>query len=255
MVTPCACIYATIFFAWFEHQYILNKYADNLIMYKCQIDDMFGIWIDIPKHPNNCNKFQNDLNSYCKLEWNTEELSKTVNFLDLTLYIEKHGKLNYKAFQKPMNLFLYIPTHSAHPLGVTKSLINGLITTYHRQNSNPDNFKENVSKLFGLLLARGYNCDDITPILKEVAHNIDKKASKVHSGIHLHTTQPNKQKKNATLFNNDAYFHLLYHPNDISRSTIQSIYNETCNNDDALGENFKNIKNGLSGTMRIKNSW
>ncbi len=37
-----------------------------------------------------------------------------------------------------------------------------------------------------------------------------------------------------------------------ARPTIQSVYNNTCNNDDVLGENFKHIKNGLGGTMRIK---
>jgi hypothetical protein len=48
MGTPCACIYATIFFAWFERTKILIKYKDNLVIYKRQIDDIFGIWIDTP---------------------------------------------------------------------------------------------------------------------------------------------------------------------------------------------------------------
>jgi hypothetical protein len=32
MGTPCACIYATIFFAWFERKFILTKYKDNLLL-------------------------------------------------------------------------------------------------------------------------------------------------------------------------------------------------------------------------------
>jgi hypothetical protein len=52
MGTPCACIYATIFFAWFERKFILTKYKDNLLLYKQQIDNIFAIWIDTPDKPN-----------------------------------------------------------------------------------------------------------------------------------------------------------------------------------------------------------
>lgn len=53
MCTPCTYICMTIFFAWFEHQHIPTKYANNLIMYRCQIDDIFRVWIDTPEHPSN----------------------------------------------------------------------------------------------------------------------------------------------------------------------------------------------------------
>jgi hypothetical protein len=41
MGTPCACVYAMIFFAWFEQTRIQIKYKNNLVMYKRQIDDIF----------------------------------------------------------------------------------------------------------------------------------------------------------------------------------------------------------------------
>ena len=140
MGTPCACIYATIFFAWFECEVILEKYKKNLLLYCRQIDDIFGIWIDDPKKPNKWDEFKHDLNSQCKLDWNTKELGKEVNFLDLQISITKQGKIQYQTFQKPMNPFLYIPGHSSHPLGIVKSLIHGLIQTYHRQNTEEKTF-------------------------------------------------------------------------------------------------------------------
>jgi hypothetical protein len=33
MGTLCACIYTTLFFAWFERERILTKYKNNLILY------------------------------------------------------------------------------------------------------------------------------------------------------------------------------------------------------------------------------
>ena len=49
-----------------------------------------------------------------------------------------------------MNPFLY---HSSHPPGIVKSLIHGLIQTYHRQNTEEMTFKKNVKQLFKRLIA------------------------------------------------------------------------------------------------------
>ena len=68
MGTPCACIYATIFFAYFERTLLLPKYKNNFIVYKRQIDDIFAIWKDDPTNPNAWDNFKKDLNEACKLE-------------------------------------------------------------------------------------------------------------------------------------------------------------------------------------------
>jgi hypothetical protein len=181
MGTPCACIYETIFFAWFERQHIFTKYTENFILYCRQIDDIFGIWKTNPAKPNEWENFKSDLNSYCKLKWNTEELSNSVTFLDLTISLDSKGKtISYRTFQKPLNLFLYIPGHSAHPPGVLKSLIFGLVSTYKRQNSNTIDFQDNVKKLFRQLLSRGHTYKNIYPIFMEAAKCVDAKLSKQH---------------------------------------------------------------------------
>ena len=112
----------------------------------------------------------------CKLEWNTKELDNTSNFLDLTLWIDKSSnQLHYKTYQKPMNLFLYIPCHSASPPGLLKSLINGLTSMYKRQNSRREDFRDNMKKLYKRLRARGYTSKQLTPLFKEVAEKLDDK--------------------------------------------------------------------------------
>ena len=93
MGTPCACIYATMFFAWFKRQIILTKYIQNLIIYKRQIDDILGIWIPDPNNTLTFNDFKSDLNKMSKLTWVTSDLSYEVNFLDLTLKIAESGQL------------------------------------------------------------------------------------------------------------------------------------------------------------------
>ena len=153
-----------------------------------------------------------------QLEWNTEELSHSVNFLDLTIMIDKQGKLSYQIFQKPMNPFLYIPGHSSHPPDVAKSLIHGLIQTYHKQNTKTETFNKNVQQLFRRLIARGRLHEDIhPPIFLNAAEKIDTRRD-------ASTSSTNKQRqiqhlpKTRKKGRNDIFFHLPYHPRDISHN-------------------------------------
>jgi hypothetical protein len=62
------------------------------------------------------------------------------DFLDLTLEI-KNGHIVTKTYEKPTNLFLYIPPTSANSPGVLKSIIFGNVHHYWYQNSNIDDYR------------------------------------------------------------------------------------------------------------------
>ena len=49
MGTSAACLWATIYFAIHE-DFLLEKYKDDILLYKRFIDDMFGIWIGSNLH-------------------------------------------------------------------------------------------------------------------------------------------------------------------------------------------------------------
>ena len=101
MGTPCACIHATLFFAYFEQTYLLIKYNQNILFYVRQIDDILMIWQDNDNDTNNhtFNQFKEDLNSQSKLKWKTQNPSHTTNFLDLTISIDRRGYISTKTFQ------------------------------------------------------------------------------------------------------------------------------------------------------------
>jgi len=44
MGTPSACAYATLSYGHYENESILNNFQDNLLFYRCYIDDVFGMW-------------------------------------------------------------------------------------------------------------------------------------------------------------------------------------------------------------------
>ena len=112
------------------------------------------------------------------LRWTHLPLSNKVHFLDLTITIDfANKKFLFKTFQnisKPPNLYLYLPPNSAHPPGMLKSLIFGLIRKYNLQNTHAEDFSSIKNKLFSRLIARGHKHNDILPIFDEAITNLTK---------------------------------------------------------------------------------
>jgi len=115
-----------------------------------------------------------------------------------------------------MNLYLYIPPHSAHPPGTLRSLIFGRIQAYWNQNTYKEDFLQMAKLLVQRLLARGYSQRHIMPTIREVLSKLENN--------NIQTTVP-AAEPSAEL--NQIFFHLPYHPRGIQRTTIRSIYQQT----------------------------
>ena len=263
MGTSCACIYATIFFAYFERKILLPKYKKNFLLYKRKIDDILGVWKTDPDNPNAWEEFKDDLNKVSHLEWNTDELAGKVHFLDLNLWIDGNSnKILYSTYQKPMNLFLYIPKHSASPPGLLKSLVFGLIGTYKRQNSSAGDFNLNVKKLFERLLAQGYKKEILIEAFDEVTSKLETNTSaeskcpphpNPNSNSNSNSKSENNSTNNTNRNNNESrlFFHLPFHPRGVSRRFIQQSYKDICEKPDELGESFRELSTEQGARMSI----
>ena len=233
MGTPMACILATLYFGFYEKTYLLQKYAKNLLFFKRQIDDILGIWVDHHDSDNTTtwDNFLQDVNNFGSLQWNLEEVGQQVNFLDITVRINENQRIETKTYQKPMNLFLYIPPFSAHPPGVRKGLIYGTLRTYWKQNSKPTDFQHFTRLFYHRLLARGYHPHSTKQIFYEAAKQIEAAYTQ---------RKPNHtdKTKNKTKRLNEIYLHRQYHPKDISRSHIQNLFHTTCMTYNELGQGF-----------------
>jgi hypothetical protein len=73
----------------------------------------------------------------------------------------KHNKTS--TYQKPMNLYLYIPPNSSQPPSCLKGLISGELCCYFLQN-NPTDFQNILTKFIGKLGNRGHTIEDLTPL-------------------------------------------------------------------------------------------
>jgi hypothetical protein len=101
MGTSCAVMYATIYESYYEEMAIIptthNNHANphGLRFYRCFVDDTFGIMLDAS--PQNFSKLVSDMNNFSddngkRLAWEPEGPSKSINFLDLTIMIDEHGR-------------------------------------------------------------------------------------------------------------------------------------------------------------------
>jgi hypothetical protein len=139
---------------------------------------------------------------------------------------------------------------------VIKSLVFGLLQTYYRQNKKQSDFDNIVKQLFQRLLARGHSYESIHPIFLEATSKIDSHQNAIlnsttRGSIHTTPRLANIRKKQKDKDRSDVFFHLPYHPRDVSRKQIQEIYKNTCENDDNLGESYKRMTTQSGSTMRI----
>ena len=217
MGTPPACTWATIYYGVHERSCLLANFSSNLLYLGRFIDDMFGIWVPNDGDPNAWDAFKMSL-PYGILEWEASELTNKVNFLDLTISINEDRHLNFSTYQKAMNLYLYVPSGSAHPPGVLRGLIFGGLRKYYHQNTRREDYKRMVSLFFDRIVARGHDPQQVRSIFVEAAKRIDEETSG--------RLKPRPQVKPKQRL----FYHTEYHPHGASRRQIREAYGRSTSN-------------------------
>ncbi|KAL7546969.1 hypothetical protein ACHAWF_010289 [Thalassiosira exigua] len=187
------------------------KYQNNLLLFRRFIDAMIGIWIG---NDASFHDFKQDVDNFGILTWEFEEPSKSVDFLDLTIAIEG-SSLTTKTYQKAMNLYQYIPPQSAHPPGMIKGIIFGLMRNYFLQNTRQLDYQDMAVKLFNRFVARGWDQATIK------GHVLFADNRLRHTPLTNAAPEPLSNKKR-------LFIHLEYHPSDIPRRRIREIYDLNC---------------------------
>jgi hypothetical protein len=231
MGTNMACLLATIYYSYHEETKLLLTYHEQpimpnhppaLLLYGRLIDDSVQVWDTAHIPPNikqNLSQHISTTMSFGQLQWEVEEPSRKVNFLDLTITLELNGTISTKTYVKPINLHLYIDPTSSHPKGVLKSLIFGTIMRYWRQNSYPHDFISSTRDFYSHLLKRGYSPEILTPLFQEAGTAATLRTQRLDCTTNSSMTHTQSE--------NRLFLHWEYHPRDISRKTIRQCYKET----------------------------
>lgn len=214
MGTPPAPPWATIYMALNEEQF-LPRFESHLPLYRRFIDDIIGIWRVTDPTTNEATwiQFQTALNDpVYKLTWDVSPPSLRVNFMDLTISLTDSG-IQTTLYEKPLNLHLYIPSHSCHPPGLLSGMVHGMMFRIHTLCTDNDDRRARTREFFRQLQRRGYQPRQLRPLFVKALRR-----AQAYTGARADpTAQRNKLRRS-------LLFHLRYHPKNPPSRAIQSAW-------------------------------
>ena len=174
MGTPAAVMWSIIYYWWHEKHTLIPKYGNKLLLLKRFVDDticIVKIGGDDGMSQLELANFKADFDNFGPgtLTWEVFDPTKSTPFLDLTITI-KNGNITTSTYQKPLNLYQYIPPNSAHSRGMIKGMIYGMLQRFYRQNSNREDYWTIAMLFYNRLKNRGWTREIIEPIFIE-AHS------------------------------------------------------------------------------------
>ena len=221
MGTPPAPPWATIFYALHERD-LVPRWSQRVSFYKRFLDDVIGVWLTDPDPARDAllwSEFEADMNKWFGLEWVCTKPSNSVNFMDLTITIV-NGKIETTLYEKPMNLYLYIPPHSSHPKGVYTGLIFGQVLRIRRLCTHKSDADRKIKDFYNRLLERGHTPESLLPLFSRAEENAYNYMARPIED--LETQQLRKWWDSKR----QVYFHLQFHPEDPPSRDLQRLWRD-----------------------------
>ena len=107
-------------------------------IFKRFIDDVFLVWRGTQRQFGMFVNILNKLASAFGIRFGSWEIGKSVNFLDVTLYLDEDNKIQYKLYTKPTDARNYLRTDSFHPPHVFNSVAFSQMLRVVNRNSRDD---------------------------------------------------------------------------------------------------------------------
>ena len=192
---------------------------------------MLGTWRSHPcptRDSELWDEFCHDMNQWHGLEWDCEAPSTTIDFMDLTISIIGNC-VETTLFEKPQNLYLYLPADSSHPPGQGTDLVLGQVLCFRRLCSKVDDADEKVRDFHSRLCARGHSPTALQVLFDRAEENAATYMTRTPAE---HEARRLAKKEES---HRQVRFHLEFHPQDppsreiqhLWRSEIAHPYNET----------------------------
>jgi hypothetical protein len=104
------------------------------------------------------------------LSWEVQTRRQQADFMDISISI-CNNRLTMTLYEKVLNLYLYIPPHSAHPPGVLSGLIYCSVFRIQRLCSDESDRLRLTNEFYKRLLVRGYKSSQINPLFCKAKQN------------------------------------------------------------------------------------
>ena len=103
----------------------------------------------------------NELAAPFGIKFGDSQIGKSVNYLDVTLYIDNSGKIQYKLYKKDTDARLYLNPASYHPENVFESVIFSQMIRVIDRNSKDETCVTDLEQLKQNLIKSGHNEEKI----------------------------------------------------------------------------------------------
>jgi hypothetical protein len=216
MGAPPAPTYATLYYGIYEEQQLLPAFTNSIAAYFRYIDDGLGLWICHPDPLTDEVLWDEFCSStaYGKLTWEVSTRQLSVDFLDLTLSL-RNGRIHTTLYEKELNLYLYLPPHSAHPPGLLRGFVIGMIGRILKLTTDPADCRHAIRNLFLHLRRRGYPRETLVPLFHSAYEHVLLKAK---------ATTPLELEPDPSVANDKIFLHLPYNALDPSRQSLQRLF-------------------------------
>jgi hypothetical protein len=171
MGAPPAPAYAMLYYGVHESLHLVPMFLNSLAFYGRYIDDGIGIWICDPDPETDTARWESFRQStgFGRLVWDVSERATNVEFLDLQISLLPSGRIKTKLFEKELNLHLYLSPHSAHPPGLLRGLVTGMLYRILRLTSDRTDTQQDIRNFYLRLRNCGYSRDQLVPLF-QLAH-------------------------------------------------------------------------------------
>jgi hypothetical protein len=190
MGTPCMPPVANIHMAYWVEDPLRSSAVYWPRLYRRFIDDGFMVW---EQDRASLMTFLDSLNAALptiKLTWEVADTS--IAFMDLIISKDLSDPsatmvpLSVSTFQKPHNLYLYIPRASFHKPHVFKGFVHGELLRYAVTNTTVEGFEHMKHLFLQRLIDRGYPKVWLATVFASVLHE--------HRHLHLQRTRERHQR-------------------------------------------------------------
>ena len=142
----------------------------NLLkLFKRFIDDIFTLWLGTRRQFDSFVARLNQFGGSFGISFGDWSFGSSVNFLDVTLFVDDDGFIHYRLFKKPTDSRLYLKSNNFHPNHVFDSVAFSQIKRVMRRNSTPEFTEEDVSDLIEDLVKCGYQREKLINLVAKLS--------------------------------------------------------------------------------------
>ena len=125
------------------------------------IDDIFTLWMGTKRQFDLFVVSLNELSARFGIRFGDWSIGESVNFLDVTLFVDKEGFIQYRLFKKPTDSRLYLKTSSFHPKHIFDSVAYSQLMRVSKRNSTIETMETDIFELKQDLVKCGHKEEKI----------------------------------------------------------------------------------------------